>query len=117
VRAGAVAVNDHAFHWGEPTAEWSGAGTYSGFGHTHGVLGLMEVVRPKLISLDMRHGGQEPWWYPYDEKTNHLLRNTARMLYGPAVRRPWAMFSMLLNPRTWQRVNLARFVMAIRKWL
>jgi acyl-CoA reductase-like NAD-dependent aldehyde dehydrogenase len=116
LRAGAVNINDHAFHFAEPGATWGGVG-HSGFGRTTGLYGLMEMVAPKYISSDMGRAVAEAWWYPYDEHLLHFLRNAIRLLYGPLERRPWALLSLLLNPRTWQRVDLFRFARAIRKWL
>lgn len=116
MRAGAVNVNDHTFHFAEPGAAWGGVGQ-SGFGRTHGEFGLLEMVNSKLITTDMRQGALEPWWYPYNEKAAHFLRNATYLLYGPNKRRHWALMSLILNPRTWKRVNLVRFAAAIRKWL
>jgi acyl-CoA reductase-like NAD-dependent aldehyde dehydrogenase len=116
VRAGAVNVNDHAFHWGEPGASWGGVGA-SGFGRTNGAQGLMEMVNLKFISTDARGGVLDLWWYPYNEALSQHLRNTVRFLYGSGDRRAWALISILLNPRTWGRINLLRFLAAFRKWL
>ncbi|HYN87065.1 MAG TPA: aldehyde dehydrogenase family protein [Ardenticatenaceae bacterium] len=116
IRAGAVIVNDHAAHWGEPTASWGGTG-HSGFGRTRGPQGLLEMVNAKWISLDSRRGQLDPWWYPYNEGALHLLRNAIRFLFGPTERRAYALATLLLNPRTYQRVNILRFLASVRKWL
>lgn len=116
IQAGAVNINDHACNWGEPSASWGGVG-HSGFGRTHGEFGLLELVNIKWVSADNRPGELEAWWYPYDEGTLHLLRNAVRFLFGPTQRRPYALISLLLNPRTYQRVNLVRLVANFRKWL
>ena len=116
MRVGAVNINDHTFHIGEPGAACGGVG-YSGFGRTHGEFGLLEMVNRKLITTDMRQGVLEPSWYPYNEKTTHFLRHATYLLYGTNKRRHWALLSLMLNPRTWKRVNLVRFIAAIRKWL
>ena len=115
MRAGAVNINDHAYHFGDPAAAWGGVGN-SGHGRTHGKFGLMEVVNYKFISSDMRRGVLEPWWYPYNEGSRHFLSNAVRMLYGQSSRRLWAAMTLMLNPRTW-RLPLARLVMQIRKVL
>lgn len=115
LRVGAVNVNDHACHWGEPRAAWGGVGE-SGFGRTLGRFGLMEMVNVKFVTEDYKHAGADPWWYPYDKHLTPLLTNTARALYGPVTRRPWAFLNLLLNPRTYERVNLFEYVRHIRKW-
>ncbi|HBY98036.1 MAG: aldehyde dehydrogenase family protein [Ardenticatenaceae bacterium] len=116
IRAGAVNINDHACNWAEPSASWGGVG-HSGFGRTHGEFGLVEMVNIKWISADIRPGELEAWWYPYNEGTLHLLRNAVRFLFGATERRPYALASLLLNPRTYQRVNLVRLAMNFRQWL
>lgn len=116
IRAGAVNINDHACNWGEPSASWGGVG-HSGFGRTHGQFGLLEMVNIKWVSADNRPGELEAWWYPYNEGTLHLLRNALRFLFGSTGRRPYALVSLLLNPRTYQRVNILRLAANFRKWL
>ncbi|MCB0075996.1 MAG: aldehyde dehydrogenase family protein [Anaerolineales bacterium] len=109
LRAGAVAINDHAFHWGEPTTPWGGV-NQSGFGHTHGEAGLLEMVNVKLVSYDGRREALDAWWYPYDEQSRSFLQNSARFLYGRGLQRFWALISLAFNRRTWQRLNLVDFV-------
>lgn len=115
LRVGAVNVNDHACHWAEPRAAWGGVGE-SGFGRTLGHFGLMEMVNIKFVTEDYKHSGIDPWWYPYNKNLESLLVNTARALYGPVARRPWALLNLLLNPQTYERVNLLQYVRHIRKW-
>jgi acyl-CoA reductase-like NAD-dependent aldehyde dehydrogenase len=115
MRAGAVNINDHAYHFGDPAAAWGGVGN-SGHGRTHGVYGLMEMVNTKFISSDMRRGVLEPWWYPYNEQSRHFLSNAVRMLYGQSSRRLWAAMTLMLNPRTW-RLPLVRIATRLRKLL
>lgn len=115
MRAGAVNINDHAYHFGDPAAAWGGVGI-SGHGRTHGIYGLMEMVNSKFISSDMRRGVLEPWWYPYNDGSRHFLSNAVRMLYGQSSRRLWAAMTLMLNPRTW-RLPLARLITEIRKVL
>lgn len=115
MRAGAVNINDHAYHFGDPAAAWGGVGN-SGHGRTHGAFGLMEMVNYKFISSDMRRGVLEPWWYPYNEGSRHFLSNAVRMLYGQPTRRLWAAMTLALNPRTW-RLPLGRLITNIRKVL
>jgi succinate-semialdehyde dehydrogenase/glutarate-semialdehyde dehydrogenase len=113
LRGGAVNLNDHAFHYGDPGVGWGGNGA-SGFGRTNGAQGLMELVNLKFISADMRRGALELWWYPYNEALAQLLRNVARFLYGPRDRKLWAMVSLLLNPRTLTRLSLRQLLAAFR---
>jgi hypothetical protein len=115
LRVGAVNINDHAYHFGEPGAAWGGVGS-SGQGRTHGIFGLMEMVNYKFVSSDMRRGVSEPWWYPYNEQSHHFLSNAVRMLYGQPSRRLWAVMTLAMNPRTW-RLPLAQIITQFRKLL
>ena len=37
----------------------------SGWGRTHGKIGLLEMVQPKYIDIDRLPGREKPWWYRY----------------------------------------------------
>ncbi len=115
LRAGAVHVNDHACHWAEPRAAWGGV-RQSGFGRVLGPHGLREMVNVKIVSEDYRAGALEPWWYPYGPHVISLLANTARALYAPLRRRPWALLNLLLNRRARRRVHLLDYLRHPRAW-
>ena len=76
LQAGAVTINDCVSSFGEPTAPWGGVKA-SGFGRTHGRLGLAEMVQAKYVSLD-RGRGAELWWYPYDRELEETLSSGPR---------------------------------------
>ncbi|MDQ7030390.1 MAG: aldehyde dehydrogenase family protein [Ardenticatenia bacterium] len=115
LRVGAVHVNDHACHWAEPRAAWGGV-RQSGFGRVLGPHGLLEMVAVKIVSEEYRGGALDPWWYPYSPHVISLLANTARALYAPLCRRPWALFSLLLNRRARRRVNWLEYLRHPRTW-
>ncbi len=102
LRAANVSLNSHPFQ-AEPMAAWNSAGQ-RGSGRMQGEWGLLEMVAPRTIVSEVRGGGREPWSFPYDEDTAHFLRNRARLLHGPGARRPWALLSLLLNPRVWRHL-------------
>ena len=116
LRAGAVHVNDHACHWAEPRAAWGGV-RQSGFGRVLGPHGLMEMVNVKFITEEYRTGAVEAWWYPYNKHVASLLADTSRALYGPLLRRALALFKLLLNPRTRERVRLSSYLRRPWTWL
>lgn len=109
LRVGAVNINDHAFHFGEPAVAWRGLGQ-SGFGATHGERGLLELSHEKFVSFDPGTTPSEPWWYPYNPQVDHFLRNSARLLYGRPRRRPWALVSLLLNRRLRRAFHPGRWI-------
>ena len=75
LRAGAVCVNDAIVHFGIPALPFGGVGE-SGFGRAHGVEGLEEMTRTRSILVDRLGLEREPWWFPYDRKTQRMLSGT-----------------------------------------
>src|SRR5260370_37751198 len=58
--AGVVTINDCVSSYGEPTAPWGGI-KKSGFGRTHGLAGLREMVQVKYVTTD-RSRRPALWW-------------------------------------------------------
>ncbi len=112
--AGVVTINDHLSSFGEATAPWGGV-RGSGFGRTHGLLGLRELVQPKYVSLD-RGSGPELWWYPYDRRFIGLISRAARALYSTSAReRIGAQLAMLGSSRLWRRFGPLRLLANLDK--
>jgi succinate-semialdehyde dehydrogenase/glutarate-semialdehyde dehydrogenase len=112
--AGVVSINDHASSFGEPTAPWGGV-KWSGFGRTHGLLGLREMVQPKYVSLD-RGRGPELWWYPYDAGFAGLMRTAAPALYSTSfVRRVAGQLRLTRSGRLWRRFGAWRLLRNLDK--
>jgi len=64
LRAGAVMVNDAISYFGIAEAPHGGCGA-SGWGRTHGLAGLMEMVQTKYVDVDGLPHSEKPWWYRY----------------------------------------------------
>ncbi|MGH9516432.1 MAG: aldehyde dehydrogenase family protein [Terriglobales bacterium] len=64
IKAGTVMVNDAVSCYGISEAPHGGIKA-SGIGHTHGKLGLGEMVRVKYLDVDSLPGIKKPWWYGY----------------------------------------------------
>ena len=64
LRAGAVMINDVISYFAIAEAPHGGSG-WSGWGRTHGKAGLLEMVQPKYIDVDLVAGAEKPWWYRY----------------------------------------------------
>jgi succinate-semialdehyde dehydrogenase/glutarate-semialdehyde dehydrogenase len=112
--AGVVSINDHASSFGEPTAPWGGV-KWSGFGRTHGLLGLREMVQPKYVSLD-RGRGPELWWYPYDAGFAGLMRTAAPALYSTSLlRRVAGPLRLAHSGRLWRRFGAWRLLRNLDK--
>ena len=57
-------INDVISYFAIAEAPHGGSG-WSGWGRTHGKAGLLEMVQPKYIDVDLVAGAEKPWWYRY----------------------------------------------------
>ena len=64
VRAGSVLVNDLLSGFAVSAAPHGGL-KKSGFGRTHGLLGMREMVAPLYLDVDLMPRMKKLWWYPY----------------------------------------------------
>jgi acyl-CoA reductase-like NAD-dependent aldehyde dehydrogenase len=64
LRSGTITVNNVAYTFGLGATPWGGRGE-SGFGRTHGDVGLEELVERQHVHLDKGRFPSEIWWPPY----------------------------------------------------
>ncbi len=83
IEAGAVMVNDALSYFGLCEAPHGGVKA-SGWGRTHGRLGLMELVRVKYVDVDPLHRRPKPWWFGYDGALAADLDAFLRLLHAPS---------------------------------
>jgi len=62
-----VMVNDALCGFAIAEAPHGGTGA-SGWGRTHGIAGLLEMVHLKYLDVDRLPGMEKPWWYRYGEE-------------------------------------------------
>ena len=84
LRAGAVMVNDAISYFGIAEAPHGGCAA-SGWGRTHGKLGLLEMVRPKYVDTDRLAGREKPWWYRYGADLEGAANAFLRFEFGGGV--------------------------------
>jgi acyl-CoA reductase-like NAD-dependent aldehyde dehydrogenase len=77
IRAGTVMVNEVLYTHGIGQTPWGGFGS-SGYGRTHGRLGLMELVAPQHIHVNRFTIFADMWWFGYNAGTVELFRGLAR---------------------------------------
>ena len=84
--AGSVWTNDIAYSYYFAQAPWGGRKS-SGYGRTHGLHGLRELVSPKYVDADSGRV-PVPWWYPYGAEGMDGLKGGLELLYrkGPGAR-------------------------------
>jgi acyl-CoA reductase-like NAD-dependent aldehyde dehydrogenase len=72
LKAGGVSINDALATYAIPSLPFGGSGE-SGFGRTRGLEGLSEVTRTKSVVVDRLGLKKEPWWFPYNRRSEVLL--------------------------------------------
>ncbi|MBI4237361.1 MAG: aldehyde dehydrogenase family protein [Deltaproteobacteria bacterium] len=81
IHAGTVTINDCLYTHAICQTPWGGSGE-SGFGRTHGKVGLMELVEPHHIHVNTSAPRKDLWWYPYGQRVYDLFRVMARTATG-----------------------------------
>jgi succinate-semialdehyde dehydrogenase/glutarate-semialdehyde dehydrogenase len=82
IKAGVVMINDHLMSHGLPENPWGGF-KHSGFGRTHGALGMLEMTQPQCIVADhMPFVKRNLWWYPQTPAVYRGMRAILDLLYG-----------------------------------
>lgn len=77
IQAGTVMVNEVLYTHGIAQAPWGGV-KESGLGHTHGRLGLLELVQPQHVHINRLTVLRDFWWFNYTPRAAHLFRGFAR---------------------------------------
>ena len=78
-RRRAVWTNDISYSYYFAQAPWGGRKS-SGYGRTHGLEGLRELVSPKYVDSDSGRVAV-PWWYPYRREGVEGLKGGLELLY------------------------------------
>ena len=77
IDAGTVMINEVVYTHAIAQTPWGGM-KQSGLGRTHGLSGLMELVRPQHIHINHLPFVPDLWWFNYDEQAGRLFRGFAR---------------------------------------
>jgi acyl-CoA reductase-like NAD-dependent aldehyde dehydrogenase len=85
---GSVLVNNVAYTYGLPATPWGGRGK-SGFGRTHGEMGLMEMMEAHHVHVDKARFAREMWWHPYDLRKLNAHLALIRIGFQGRYRRAW----------------------------
>jgi acyl-CoA reductase-like NAD-dependent aldehyde dehydrogenase len=104
VRAGSVMVNDVASYYGISEAPHGGPGA-SGWGHSHGRLGLLEMVQTKYIDVDRMPRTHKPWWFGYSTGLADAADGFLRAMFAPSWRKR---LSAMVGERGAKRVVFRR---------
>jgi acyl-CoA reductase-like NAD-dependent aldehyde dehydrogenase len=77
IDAGTVMINEVVYTHAVAQTPWGGV-KQSGYGKTHGRLGLLELVTPQHIHANRMPGLSDAWWFPYSKQAGELFRDFAK---------------------------------------
>ncbi|MEO6391747.1 MAG: aldehyde dehydrogenase family protein [Pyrinomonadaceae bacterium] len=77
IEAGTVMINEVIYTHGIAQTPWGGVKN-SGFGRTHGKLGLLEMVSPRHIHINRAGFMPDLWWFGYTKTAGKMFRGLAR---------------------------------------
>jgi acyl-CoA reductase-like NAD-dependent aldehyde dehydrogenase len=86
IDAGTVMVNEVVYTHAVAQTPWGGV-KQSGYGRTHGGLGLLELVSAQHIHVNAMPKIADVWWFPYTKRAAELFRAFAyRFTTGSVIR-------------------------------
>jgi succinate-semialdehyde dehydrogenase/glutarate-semialdehyde dehydrogenase len=77
IDAGTVMINEVVYTHAVAQTPWGGV-KQSGYGRTHGRLGLLEMASPQHIHVNALPLFSDVWWFPYTRQAGDLFRAFAR---------------------------------------
>lgn len=77
IDAGTVMINEVVYTHAVAQTPWGGV-KQSGYGRTHGRLGLLELVSTQHIHVNALPVLSDVWWFPYTKQAGELFRGFAR---------------------------------------
>jgi len=96
--AGTVMVNEVVYTHAVAQTPWGGV-KQSGYGRTHGSLGLLELVSAQHIHVNAMPGLADVWWFPYSKRAGALFRDFARRFTTGSI-----LSSLPLLPKIFRRL-------------
>jgi succinate-semialdehyde dehydrogenase/glutarate-semialdehyde dehydrogenase len=98
IDAGTVMVNEVVYTHAVAQTPWGGV-KQSGYGRTHGRLGLLELITPQHIHVNSIPGVPDVWWFRYTSRAAALFRSFAHYFTSGSVLK-----SSLLLPQIIRRL-------------
>jgi acyl-CoA reductase-like NAD-dependent aldehyde dehydrogenase len=95
IEAGTVMVNEVVYTHGIAQTPWGGV-KESGYGRTHGRMGLLELVHPQHIHVNRISFLPDLWWFKYSPKAAKLFGGLAsNFTTGSIVKTSWLLPQMI----------------------
>jgi len=102
IDAGTVMINEVLYVHAVGQTPWGGV-KQSGFGHTHGRAGLLELVNAQHIHINRFPNVPDMWWFPYTPNAGKLFRSLARRFASGSV-----LQTLLVMPQMIRRLRERR---------
>ncbi|MCS6874665.1 MAG: aldehyde dehydrogenase family protein [Pyrinomonadaceae bacterium] len=99
LEAGTVCINEVLYTHAIAQTPWGGV-KMSGYGRTHGLEGLMELVNPKHIHLNRLLLFPDAWWMPYSETAINTFKGFAKYFASGSLIK-----TLLLLPMIFKRIK------------
>lgn len=96
IEAGTVMVNEVLYTHGIAQTPWGGM-KQSGYGRTHGRLGLLEMVAPQHVHVNRITFMPDIWWFRYDLAATRLFRGLAAHFTTGSIVRTSRLFPQMLK--------------------
>jgi succinate-semialdehyde dehydrogenase/glutarate-semialdehyde dehydrogenase len=77
IEAGTVMINEVVYTHALAPTPWGGV-KQSGYGRTHGRLGLLELVTPQHVHVNSLPSVPDVWWFKYSDTARQLFRGLAK---------------------------------------
>lgn len=84
IEAGTVMINEVVYTHALGQTPWGGV-KQSGYGRTHGRLGLLELVVPQHVHMNRMGWLPDIWWFRYSRQASVLFRGLARRFTNSSV--------------------------------
>jgi len=96
IDAGTVMINEVVYTHAVAQTPWGGV-KQSGYGRTHGSLGLLELVSAQHIHVNAMPGLADVWWFPYSKRAGEMFRDFARRFTTGSVIRSLPLLPKILR--------------------
>jgi succinate-semialdehyde dehydrogenase/glutarate-semialdehyde dehydrogenase len=96
IEAGTVMVNEVVYTHGIAQTPWGGVKD-SGYGRTHGRMGLLELVTPQHVHVNRISFLPDLWWFRYDPQAAKLFSGLAKNFTTGSVFRTTRLLPQILR--------------------
>ncbi len=96
ILAGTVTINEVLYTHGIAQTPWGGF-KQSGYGRTHGRMGLMELVAPQHIHVNRFLLTPDVWWFGYSKNAIETFRQMARYFSSGSLRQAFKLAPQMLR--------------------